>query len=116
MNLKKTTCQALVASMLVLSFQGASAGMIGAEQAQPAQMQSDRTLVLDTLARVDTTARLQAMGVDPQQARDRIGAMSDSEVATLAGDIRAAPAGADGGTVLAVLVIAAAIWYFVYRR
>jgi hypothetical protein len=116
MNLKKTTCHALVASMLVLSFQGASAGMIGAEHAQPAQSQTDRTLVLDTLARADTAASLQAMGVDPQQARDRIAAMSDVEVAALAGDIRTAPAGADGGTVLAVIVIAAAIWYFVYRR
>lgn len=116
MNLKKTTCRALIVSMLALSFQAAHAGMIGADQAQPAQTQADRTLVLDVLARADTSARLQAMGVDPQQARDRVAAMSDQEVQQLAGDIRTAPAGADGGTVLAVIVIAAAIWYFAFRR
>ena len=42
--------------------------------------------------------------------------MSDQEVSQLAADIKAAPAGADGGTILAVVVIAAAIWYFAFRR
>lgn len=115
MNLKKSTCRALVVSMFAFSFQAAGAGMIGAEQAQPAS-RSDRTFVLDTLSRADTSSQLQALGVDPQQARERIAAMTDVEVAQLASDIRTAPAGADGGTVLAVIVIAAAIWYFVYRR
>lgn len=114
MNLKKMTCRALIVSMFALSFQTASAGLIGAQQAAPAQ--TDRAAVLEVLARADTASQLQAMGVDPLQARDRVAAMSDHEVAQLAADIRQAPAGADGGTVLAVVVIAAAIWYFAYRR
>ena len=114
MNLKKTTCRALIVSMFAFSFQAAGAGMIGAEQAQSPR--SERTFVLDTLSRADTSSQLQALGVDPQQARERIGAMSDAEVAQLAADMRTAPAGADGGTVLAVIVIAAAIWYFAFRR
>ncbi len=116
MNLKKVTCRGLVVSMLALSFQTAGAGMIGADQAAPGSAQADRSMVLETLARADTSSQLEAMGVDPRQARDRVAAMSDQEVTQLAADIRQAPAGADGGTVLAVIVIAAAIWYFAFRR
>lgn len=116
MNLKKMTCQAVIVSMLALSFQTASAGLIGAGQAAPATVQNDRAAVFEVLARADTASQLEAMGVDPLQARDRVAAMSDQEVSQLAADIRQAPAGADGGTVLAVIVIAAAIWYFAYRR
>lgn len=116
MNLKKVTCRGLVVSMLALSFQTAGAGMIGADQAAPGTAQTDRAMVLETLARADTRSQLEAMGVDPRQAGDRVAAMSDQEVTQLAADIRQAPAGADGGTVLAVIVIAAAIWYFVFRR
>ncbi|HZY20412.1 MAG TPA: PA2779 family protein [Ramlibacter sp.] len=113
MNLKKMTCRTLVVSMFALSVHGAGAGMIGAEQAAP---QTDRTLVLDVLARADTASRLQAMGVDPQQARERVAAMNDQEVGRLAEDIRQAPAGADGGALVAVIVVAAAVWYFAFRR
>ena len=116
MNLKKMTCRGLVVSMFALSFQTAGAGMIGADQAAPGAAQTDRSMVLEVLARSDTSSQLQAMGVDPRQASDRVAAMSDQEVTQLAADIRQAPAGADGGTVLAVLVIAAAIWYFAFRR
>lgn len=115
MNLKKMTCRGLVVSMLALSFQTAGAGMIGAEQAAPAAAQTDRSMVLQVLARAETSSQLEAMGVDPNQARERVAAMSDQEVTQLASDIRQAPAGADVSW-LAVIVIAAAIWYFVYRR
>jgi hypothetical protein len=115
MNLKKMTCRGLVVSMLALSFQTAGAGMIGAEQAAPGTAQTDRSMVLQVLARADTASQLAAMGVDPNQARERVAAMSDQEVTQLASDIREAPAGADVSW-LAVIVIAAAIWYFVYRR
>ena len=115
MNLKKTTCRTLIVSMLALSFQTAGAGMIGADKAAPPAAQQDRTMVLDVLARAETASQLQAMGIDPQQARERVRAMSDQEVAQLATDIREAPAGADVSW-LAVILIAAAVWYFVFRR
>lgn len=116
MNLKKMTCRALVVSMFALSVQAAGAGMIGAEQAAPATAQADRTMVLDALARSDTVAQLQAQGIDPQQARDRVAAMNDQEVSQLAQDIRTAPAGADAGGVLLAVVVVAAVWYFFFRR
>ena len=51
MNLKKMTCRGLVVSMLALSFQTAGAGMIGADQAAPGAAQTDRSMVLEVLAR-----------------------------------------------------------------
>ena len=116
MNLRKITCRALVVSMFALSVQGASAGMIPAEQAMPAQAQADRTLVVDVLARSETSAQLQSMGIDPQLARERVAAMNDQEVSQLAQDIRTAPAGGNGWGVAAVIIIAAAVWYFVFRK
>jgi hypothetical protein len=116
MNLKKMICRGLAVSMFALSIQTASAGMIGAEQAAPATAQADRTLVLDVLARAETVSQLQAQGIDPQQARERVAAMNDQEVSQLAQDIRTAPAGADAGGVLLAVVIVAAVWYFFFRR
>jgi hypothetical protein len=114
-TMKKTTCRVLVVSLLALSFQTARAGMIGADQAAAAQ--SDRATVVSVLNRAETAAQLQAMGVDPQAARDRVGAMTDQEVHALAQDIQTAPAGAmSGWGWAAVVIVAAAIWYFAYRK
>jgi len=116
-KIKKATCCALVASMLALPMHTASAGMIGAEQAAAQAAQLDRSAVLGALSRAETVAQLQQYGVDPQAARDRVAAMSDQEVHALAHDVQTAPAGAlsTWGWV-AVIAIAAAIWYFAFRR
>ena len=115
--LRKTTCHALVASLLTLSFHTAHAGLIGAEHAAPTPASADRTLILGTLERADVTAQLQALGVDPIDARQRVASMTDQEAHALAQDIQAAPAGAASGWgILAVLVIAGLVWYYVIRR
>lgn len=117
-TMKKMTCRALVVSMLALSFQTANAGMIGADQAAAANgAQSQRALVMSVLDRAETTAQLQAQGIDPQLARERVAAMTDQEVQALAQDIQSAPAGAiSSGGWLAIIVIAAAVWYFAFRK
>jgi len=116
--LRKMVCQTLIASLLAVSVQTAGAGMIGADRAVTASTQADRTLVLSVLDRADTSAALQAQGIDPAQARERVAVMSDQEVRQLASDINSAPAGADVsvGGVLLVVAVAAAVWYFVFRR
>ena len=116
--LRKMVCQTLIASLLGVSMQTAGAGMIGADRAVTASTQADRTLVLSVLDRADTSAALQAQGIDPAQARERVAVMSDQEVRQLASDINSAPAGADVsvGGVLLVVAVAAAVWYFVFRR
>jgi hypothetical protein len=117
-KMKKMTCRALVVSLLALSFQTANAGMIGADQAMAANAaQTDRGMVLGFLDRAETAAQLQSQGIDPAMARERVAAMTDQEVRTLAQDMQTAPAGAmSGGGWLAVILIAAAVWYFAFRK
>jgi hypothetical protein len=117
-TMKKTTCRVLVVSLLALSFQTARAGMIGADQVAAAQdAQADRATVMSVLNRGETVAQLQALGVDPQAARERVNAMTDQEVHALAQDVQTAPAGAmSGWGWAAVVIVVAAIWYFAYRR
>ena len=113
-TMKKMTCRALVVSLLALSFQTANAGMIGADQAAA---QTDRAMVLSVLSRAETASLLQAQGIDPTMARERVNSMTDQEVQTLAQDMQTAPAGAlSSGGWLAVILIAAAVWYFAYRK
>jgi hypothetical protein len=114
---KKTTCRALVVSLLALSFQSAQAGLIGAEQAAAGTAGADRALVLATLDRAEVQAQLQAAGVDPLAARERIRSMSDAEVQAMAQDIQSAPVGAAStwGWV-AIVLIAALIWYYAIRK
>lgn len=117
-TMKKMTCRALVVSLLALSFQTANAGMIGADQAAAAgAAQTDRGLVMSVLSRAETTAQLQANGIDPQAARERVAAMTDQEVHALAQDMQTAPAGAlSSGGWLAVVLVIGLIWYFAYRK
>lgn len=119
MNLafKKTTCRVLVVSLLALSFQTANAGLIGADQAAPDTVSTDRALVLATLDRSEVAAQLQAAGVDPQAARARVQSMTDAEVHALAQDIQTAPAGgvSTWGWV-AIVLVAALIWYYAFRK
>jgi hypothetical protein len=116
-TMKKMTCRALVVSLLALSFQTANAGMIGADRAAGTTAPVDRGMVLSMLDRAETTAQLQAQGIDPTMARARVAAMTDQEVQAMAQDMQTAPAGAlSSGGWLAVVLIAAAIWYFAYRK
>ena len=118
MNLafKKTTCRVLVVSLLALSFQAARAGLISAEQAAP-PVSAERALLLGTLDRTDVTAQLQAMGVDPRAARDRVQAMTDQEVHAMAQDLQAAPAGGMSDWAwVAVVLIGVAVWYYAIRK
>lgn len=116
-TMKKTTCRVLVASLLSLSFHTAQAGMIGADQAAAGQVQTDRALVLSALDRAEVVSQLQAAGVDPMAAKQRVATMSDQEVRGMMQDIQTAPAGAlDTGGWIAVLVVAGLIWYFAFRK
>ena len=73
--------------------------------------------VLNVLSRTDVASQLQSLGINPTQARDRVQAMSDQEIATLASRLDSLPAGAsDGGAVLLIVIIAAAVWWYMYKR
>lgn len=110
----KMICRFLIASFLLLQLPLATAGMVGAEQMLSATtVQADRTVVTAALTRADVTSQLQAMGVDPKLAQDRVAAMTNDEVHTLAGRINSLPAGAmwDGGWVVLLIVVGLVVYF-----
>ena len=113
----KTICRLLIALMVWMPYQIATAGMIGTDQVVTSSPQVDRTTVLNFLNRSDVAGQLQTFGIDPSTAKDRVAAMSDQEVQSLAGQISAMPAGgiSTGAAVLLIVLIAAAVWWFWQR-
>jgi len=96
----------VLSSLLIVCLAGLGlpvhAGMLPTEAANPA-----RARVLTVLERSDVQAQLQANGVSPADVKARVAAMSDDEVAQLAGQIDGLPAGGTDvlGFILVVFVI-----------
>jgi hypothetical protein len=112
---KKMICRFLAIALVALPFQTAQACMIGTDQVNTAAtVQVDRNLVSSYLSRAQTVSEFQAVGLDTQTALDRVAAMTDDEVSTLAGQINAVPAGGDG--LVALVLVVFFIWYFAFRR
>jgi hypothetical protein len=113
----KTISRLLIALMIWMPYQIATAGMIGTDQVVTSSPQADRTTVLNFLNRSDVAGQLQTLGIDPSTAKDRVAAMTDQEVQSLAGQISAMPAGgiSTGAAVLLIVLIAAAVWWFWQR-
>ncbi|HLE65514.1 MAG TPA: PA2779 family protein [Burkholderiales bacterium] len=104
-------CRLLIVLMAWMPFHVAQAGVISTDQAV-ASAQSDRAAVLSLISRSDVASQLQALGLDPATAKDRVAALTDQEVSTLAGKLQAVPAGADGGGWVLLIIIIALVWYF----
>jgi hypothetical protein len=104
----RRACVAILSASLVsLGMQApASAGIVGtAEAVAASQPDGARALVDATLARADVRAELERLGVDPAAIEGRIAALSDAEVATLAGQIGEAPAGGDALAVIGIVFV-----------
>ncbi len=90
--LKRLTASLLIASTALMGLP-AHAGMVGTDEVlSSSQATGGREKVQDFLQRDDVRVALQARGVDPQAASDRVKALSDAEVAQLAEQIDRAPA------------------------
>jgi len=103
--LKRLIACTLATTLCMTAFvQSAQATTISTEQVAHAQRAADdaRASALATLERADVAAALTARGVDLQQARERIAALTDDEAATLAATLDSAPAA--GSDVLGVIV------------
>ena len=110
--MKALICRVLVMLMIWTPYQFAQAGMIGTDQVVQSSSVADRSAVATFLGRSDVAGQLQALGLDPATAKDRVAAMTDDEVRYLAGRIADQPAGAsDAGTLLLIIVIVAVIWW-----
>lgn len=100
-SLKKFTTialAALIANFSVLST--AHAGMVSTQEVQSSQT---RATVSSFMAREDVQSELTRMGVNTDDARARIAALSDEEAAQLAQQIDQAPAGS--GLIEAVVFV-----------
>ena len=110
-------CRFLVVSMMLLPFQTIQAGMIGTDQiASVASAQTDRAAVLNLMSRSDVASQLQTLGLDPKVAKDRVAAMTDEEVRSLAGKLDSIPAGASNGWVWAAVIVIAIVIWFAWKR
>ncbi|MBI3533506.1 MAG: PA2779 family protein [Burkholderiales bacterium] len=101
-NFKRFIATLLVATTSLTSLPlTAQAGIVPTDAVLPQSAAAvHRERVSSFLARDDVRQALQAQGVSPQAATERVQAMSDNEVEQLAGRIDQAPA---GGDVLGVL-------------
>ena len=111
----RTICRLLIVLMIWTPYQVAQAGMIGTDQATTSASQADRSAVLSFVSRADVAGQLQVLGLDAATAKDRVAAMTDSEVQYLAGQINSLPAGADTAGIILLILIIAAIWW-VWKR
>ncbi len=104
----------LVASMLNLGmFQTAGAAAIDTETAVQIEDRGAIAARIDSrLAREDVRQAMQGLGVDPDQARARVAALTDAEILQLDGKLAQLPAAGDGGWILLVIVLGVLIWLF----
>lgn len=111
----RTICRLLIVLMVWTPYQVVQAGMIGTDQVATTSSQADRSAVLSFVSRADVAGQLQGLGLDASTAKDRVAAMTDTEVSYLAGRINSLPAGADTLGIIILILIIGAIWW-VWKR
>ena len=111
----RTICRLLVVLMVWTPYQAAQAGMIGTDQVATTSSQADRNAVLSFVSRADVAGQLQVLGLDAATAKDRVAAMTDTEVSYLAERIQSLPAGADTAGIILLILVIAAVWW-VWKR
>lgn len=101
-NLQKIVSSCLIVCITTAGFPMAAQARIVAtdEIVAPTQVSANRVAVNQFLQRDDVRQALLGQGVGPEAALARVAAMTDAEVAQLAGRIEQAPA---GGEVLGLL-------------
>lgn len=106
-------CRMLIVCMAAFPF-SAYAGMVGTDQVvAAAQAQSARDTLREFAGRSEVRSQLQSYGISPAAAQARVSAMTDTEVASFAGQIDSLPAGgASGWAIAAGLLVLGLIWYF----
>ena len=105
----------LIVCMIGLPFQ-VHAGLIGTDQIVTAeQALAARDMVNSVVSRGEVASQLQALGLTPETAKDRVAALTDAEVSKLAGQLQSLPAGADGGALILLILIGVLIWWLVKK-
>jgi uncharacterized protein DUF6627 len=116
--MRSVLCRLLIALMIWTPYSMAQAGIIGTDQVAPSTDNQERATLANLLNRADIASQLQLLGIDPAQAKDRVQAMNDEEVAALTHRLNTLPAGAmsDGAALLLIILIAAGVWWYLSDR
>ena len=112
-NFVRYICRMLIVCMSAIPF-STYAGMVGTnEVAAAAQAAGARDKVRDFIGRSEVRNQLQVLGISPTAAQARVSAMTDAEVASIAGQIDSLPAGGSSGwAIAAALIVIGLIWYY----
>ncbi len=105
----KILCIFMAMLMLIVSmpYQSVSAAMIDTETfMNSARGQEARNQIKQLLAREDIQAALSTHGIDPEEAKRRIAALSDEEVIHIADQIDKLPAGSGAIEFLIIIILA----------
>jgi predicted glycosyl hydrolase (DUF1957 family) len=110
MNMRSLLCGVLSAT-LIIATTPVHADMIGTDQILSQQENAANLAQVQTfMARDEVRSKMEALGVDAGEAAQRIAALTDSELQTLAQNIQNMPAGGDSGlgillTLIVILII-----------
>ena len=111
----RTISRFLIICMLAVPYT-ANANLIGTNTVVAAQQSgAARDTIRNFVNRADLSSQMQALGLDPATAKDRVNALTDAEAAQLAERINSLPAGADGTGLVLLILIGVLIWFFVRR-
>jgi hypothetical protein len=112
-NFVRYICRMLIVCMAAFPF-STYAGMVGTSEVVAAvQAQGARDKVRDFVGRNEVRGQLQNLGISASAAQARVSAMTDAEVASIAGQIDTLPAGgASGWAIAAGLLVIGLIWYY----
>jgi len=107
MHIRSLVVFAMSAALFAATLQSARAGVIGTEQyLQSLDREETLTRVEAVLARKEVKAELERLGVDTERAAERVAALTDEELETLAADLENLPAGGSLlGTVGVVFIV-----------
>jgi hypothetical protein len=98
-------CGLLAIAVWMLGAQQLRAELIATSAALESAADPARDRVVGFLERADVRAQLEALGVDPAEARARVEGLSETQIAALDARLARLPAGGDFvGVVIAVLV------------
>jgi hypothetical protein len=103
-SFRKFCALLLAVSLMGMQLAPAQAGMIGTGQVLAAEQERvDRDTLAAMLEREDLQRQLASLGVDVNDARDRVASLTDAEVARINQHIETSPAGS--GVVGVILLI-----------
>jgi len=115
MNHRLRTISFFASLLLALCWGPAKAELVGTDEAaasvEPAVQNADREKLRAFMQRPEVVEKLKALGVSPDEAKTRVGAMSDAEIHMIAGKLDMLPAGGriTNNDLLLIVVIVLAV-------